>query len=204
MGVASILLAFSSSYPLSLLLMVPVGAGGITMAATANATIQLAVPDGLRGRVMSVYTTVFSASVPIGGIGVGALAAALGVPLTVAIGGVLTLGVGVWALVWYRRIVRHALAADPGDAPMRGMQPMRPTPPRRPGRTRRPGRSSTERRLPPARYRWPVSPPPRARVPRSSHRTRMRCSAPVGRRPAARRGADPAGGPRPPVPDRRD
>lgn len=116
MGVASILLAFSSSYPLSLLLMVPVGAGGITMAATANATIQLAVPDGLRGRVMSVYTTVFSASVPIGGIGVGALAAALGVPMTVAIGGVLTLGVGVWALVWYRRIVRRADPAAPADA----------------------------------------------------------------------------------------
>ena len=50
------------------LLMVPIGAGGIAMAATANATIQLAVPDGLRGRVMSVYTTVFSASMPIGGL----------------------------------------------------------------------------------------------------------------------------------------
>ncbi len=48
--------------------MVPVGAGGIVMAATGNATIQLAVPDGLRGRVMSVYTTVFSASMPIGGL----------------------------------------------------------------------------------------------------------------------------------------
>ena len=35
------------------------------MAATGNTMIQLAVPDHLRGRVMSVYTTVFSASVPI-------------------------------------------------------------------------------------------------------------------------------------------
>ena len=42
------------------------------MAATGNATIQLAVPDGLRGRVMSVYTTVFSASIPIGGLVMGA------------------------------------------------------------------------------------------------------------------------------------
>ncbi len=30
------------------------------MAATANTTMQLAVPDGLRGRVMSVYTTIFA------------------------------------------------------------------------------------------------------------------------------------------------
>jgi MFS family permease len=119
LGVASILLAISTSYPVSLVLMVFIGAGGITMAATANATIQLAVPDELRGRVMSVYTTVFSASVPIGGIGAGALASITGIPVTIAIGGVLTLATGVWALVWWRRIVRDAVrepVADPGTA----------------------------------------------------------------------------------------
>ena len=79
LGVASVLLSVSTSFPLSLALMIPIGAGGITMAATANATIQLAVPDGLRGRVMSVYTTVFAGSVPIGGIAAGALASAVGV-----------------------------------------------------------------------------------------------------------------------------
>ena len=85
------LLAMSTSFPLSLLLMVPIGAGGIAMAATANATIQLAVPDGLRGRVMSVYTTVFSASMPIGGLLMGALASTLGILEAIAIGGVLSL-----------------------------------------------------------------------------------------------------------------
>ncbi len=81
----------STSFPISLLLMVPIGAGGIAMAATANATIQLAVPDGLRGRVMSVYTTVFSASMPIGGLLMGALASSLGILEAIAIGGVLSL-----------------------------------------------------------------------------------------------------------------
>jgi alkylated DNA nucleotide flippase Atl1 len=104
LGIASVLLALSTSYPISLLLMAPIGAGGIAMAATANATIQLSVPDGLRGRVMSVYTTVFSASVPIGGIATGALASVVGIPLTVAIGGILSLAAGVAALVWWRRI----------------------------------------------------------------------------------------------------
>ncbi len=104
LGIASVGLAFSTAFPLSLALMIPIGAGGITMAATANATIQLSVPDGLRGRVMSVYTTVFSASIPIGGIAVGTLASVTGIPNTVAIGGLLSLAVGLGAYVWWRRI----------------------------------------------------------------------------------------------------
>jgi len=104
LGVASVLLALTTSFPLALALMIPIGAGGITMMATANATLQLAVPDGLRGRVMSVYTTVFAGSIPIGGLAVGALASMLGVPATVAIGGVLSLAVGLGAYAWWRRL----------------------------------------------------------------------------------------------------
>ena len=111
LGIATVALAASTSFPLSLLLMVPIGAGGIIMAATANATIQLAVPDGLRGRVMSVYTTVFSASMPIGGLLMGAVASTIGILQAVAIGGVLSLVCGVGALVWYRRIGARDLAA---------------------------------------------------------------------------------------------
>ncbi len=83
--------------------MVLIGFGSILMAATGNTTIQLAVPDHLRGRVMSVYTTVFSASVPIGGLAMGAIASAFGVPVAIAVGGVLTLLVGLGALAWGRR-----------------------------------------------------------------------------------------------------
>ena len=111
LGLASILLALSTSFPVSLLLMVPIGAGGIAMAATANATIQLAVPDGLRGRVMSVYTTVFSASMPIGGLLMGVLASSIGILEAIAIGGVLSLLSGLAALVWYRRIRSREAAA---------------------------------------------------------------------------------------------
>ncbi len=106
LGVASTLLALTTSLPVSLVLMVFVGGGGIAMAATANATIQLAVPDGLRGRVMSVYTTVFSASVPVGGIMMGALASIVGIPGTIAIGGLLSLAIGLAGVVWWRSIRR--------------------------------------------------------------------------------------------------
>jgi MFS family permease len=103
LGVATIALAVSRIFPISLGLMVVVGFGAILMAATGNTTIQLAVPDQLRGRVMSVYTTVFSASVPIGGIAFGALASNFGSSLAIGVGGVLTVIVGLGALAWGRR-----------------------------------------------------------------------------------------------------
>jgi MFS family permease len=103
LGAGEIALGASRSYPISLLLMVGVGFGGILMAATANTTMQLAVPDGLRGRVMSVYTTVFAGSTPIGGPVMGGLASFFGVAVSLAIGGVLSVFVGAGALVWIRR-----------------------------------------------------------------------------------------------------
>jgi hypothetical protein len=58
---------------------------------------------------MSVYTTAFSASIPIGGLISGALASAFGIQVTVAIGGALSLAVGAAALVWWRRIAPVAM-----------------------------------------------------------------------------------------------
>jgi MFS family permease len=103
LGIGEVALGLSGSYPVSLLLMVGVGFGGILMAATANTTMQLAVPDGLRGRVMSVYTTIFAGSTPIGGPLMGGLASAFGVAISLAIGGVLAVVVGFGSLVWIRR-----------------------------------------------------------------------------------------------------
>jgi len=103
LGFGEIGLGFSNAFALSLLLMTAVGFGGILMAATANTTIQLAVPDGLRGRVMSVYTTIFAGSTPIGGPVMGGLASAFGVAVSLAIGGVLAVIVGLGSLAFVRR-----------------------------------------------------------------------------------------------------
>ena len=103
LGVASVALAVARIFPVSLALMVVVGFGSILMAATGNTTIQLAVPDHLRGRVMSVYTTVFSASVPIGGLAMGAIASGFGTSAAIALGGVLSVAIGLGAIVWGRR-----------------------------------------------------------------------------------------------------
>jgi MFS family permease len=119
LGLGSIVLAVSTSYPLSLLAMFISGAGAIAMAVTANTTIQMAVPDQLRGRVMSVYTTVFAGSVPAGGLLMGYLASAWSVPAALMVGALVTLAIGIASAFWLRRIRRAQLAARSVPAPDR-------------------------------------------------------------------------------------
>jgi predicted MFS family arabinose efflux permease len=52
---------------------------GIILVAGANTTLQLAAPDELRGRVMSVYTLVWGGAFPIGAFVVGAISERWGV-----------------------------------------------------------------------------------------------------------------------------
>ena len=114
LGLSSVLLAVDTNFAIALGLMVLIGFGSILMAATGNTTIQLAVPDHLRGRVMSVYTTAFSFSVPVGGLAMGAVASTAGVAFAIALGGALSLLIGLAALAWGRR---RSLEVLPG-APM--------------------------------------------------------------------------------------
>lgn len=111
LGLASLGLAVSTSFPLSLVAMTIAGGGAIAMAVTANTTIQMAVPDHLRGRVMSVYTTIFAGSVPAGGLLMGWIASTWGVPMAFAVGGALTLAVGLGAWAWHERIRASEAAA---------------------------------------------------------------------------------------------
>ncbi len=104
LGLGGLLLAWSPSFPVALFAMLVAGGGGIAMAVTANTTIQTTVPDQLRGRVMSVYTTVFAGSVPAGGLLAGYVASRWGVAAAFAAGGLVTLGIGAGAWFWVMRI----------------------------------------------------------------------------------------------------
>jgi MFS family permease len=80
-----------------------VGAGyaSMLMINTINATVQANVADNLRGRVMSLYVTVFAGSAPLGGLFAGVVAEAFGTPLAFVAGAVLSVGVLVivaWGL----------------------------------------------------------------------------------------------------------
>jgi MFS family permease len=91
LGVGMLGLAVTAWLPLGLVLMFISGWGLIALAATTNTRIQLIVPDVLRGRVMSVYTTVFAGSAPFGGLISGSVATALGVSAALALAGVVAL-----------------------------------------------------------------------------------------------------------------
>ncbi len=121
LGAAQVALAATSSYGVAALLLFLAGAGGIAMAATANTTIQLAVPDGLRGRVMSIYATVFVGSTPVGGLFVGTLASVADIRTAVLVGGALGAAIAVGAGVWLRlRRPTGAVAAETREAPAAG------------------------------------------------------------------------------------
>jgi MFS family permease len=70
--------AVSHNIYLTLACLVGVGAAGSTFGTTANTSIQIAAPDELRGRVVSLYMLLFAGSTPIGGYLMGVLASTIG------------------------------------------------------------------------------------------------------------------------------
>lgn len=96
----------SLAVPLTALALFGAGFGAISMAATANASIQTTTPAALRGRVMSVYTTVFAGSTPIGGLATGAVVAALGATGALEVAGVLAMAAAAFAAYRWRATIR--------------------------------------------------------------------------------------------------
>jgi len=72
--------------PLSLVLLVSVGAGSMFVINLANILVQLHVTDELRGRVMGVYTLALFGTMPIGSLFFGGGAQITSEPITVAFG----------------------------------------------------------------------------------------------------------------------
>lgn len=96
-------LGFVRHEAIAVALLFAVGFSGIVCVASCNTALQLAAPDRLRGRVMSLYSLVFGGSFPVGAFLTGAMAEAWGVPRALAIAGATGL-VGLAAmLVWWRR-----------------------------------------------------------------------------------------------------
>jgi MFS family permease len=94
-----VLVGLSRWLPITLVLLVLMGAVGIIYTASSNTSLQLRSPGALRGRVMSFYFLLFAGTTPIGGFLVGVLTARIGVQSTIILmGGICLLGVALASL----------------------------------------------------------------------------------------------------------
>jgi MFS family permease len=85
------LVAFSqsTSFGLSMVLLMLAGLGMMAQGISTNMTLQASVADAMRGRVMAYYVMAFIGMVPISALASGWLSHEIGAPNTLAIGGVL-------------------------------------------------------------------------------------------------------------------
>jgi MFS family permease len=88
--------AMMRSLSLSLLVLVGVGCAFMITRIMANTLVQTLVPDKLRGRVLSIYTLGFFGIMPLSALLAGAMAEAIGEPITIILGALVSLGVAVW------------------------------------------------------------------------------------------------------------
>jgi MFS family permease len=110
-------------FPILILMAILAGLGFsmTTTSAMANTRIQAIAPDPLRGRVMSVYTTIFAGTGPFGALLAGGIANGIGTPGSLAICGAATVGsVALIAVIGHivGVPVMHAprsAALEPGD-----------------------------------------------------------------------------------------
>ena len=91
MPVALIFFGIFKTLPISLLMLVFLGWGFMSVVNTTNAMIQSWVPDELRGRIISVHVLIFMGCAPIGALLSGSMAETLGEPLTVLINAIILL-----------------------------------------------------------------------------------------------------------------
>ncbi|MEC4685340.1 MAG: MFS transporter [Nitrospirota bacterium] len=91
---ALVAFSLSRSYPLSIIILVTMGWAAVSFLATANSSIQENVRDGLRGRVMSVYSLVFLGMAPIGSAVIGYTADKIGTPQALTAAGTICLIAG--------------------------------------------------------------------------------------------------------------
>ncbi|MDZ4719285.1 MAG: MFS transporter [Roseiflexaceae bacterium] len=104
------LVALSTNFALSGILLIALGFAGIVFSTSANTLLQLTVPDALRGRVLSLYMLLFAGSTPIGGLLIGTLSNVIGVSATLVVcAGLCLLGIGA-ALVYRYRTQRLLLS----------------------------------------------------------------------------------------------
>ncbi|HEV2528318.1 MAG TPA: MFS transporter [Thermomicrobiales bacterium] len=124
LGGVEVALAVMSASVLPLALIIPVLiAAGYFMSSTsaaANTIVQSSTPDALRGRVMSVYMTVFTGTIPIGSLMTGWLAGHFSAPAAIGIGGAVAGVCAVVILIWREGLLGRGEPASDDEIPDEG------------------------------------------------------------------------------------
>jgi MFS family permease len=100
---AELLLAAANEELAAGLLLFLVGAGFTAWSANSNASVQLAAPDHLRGRVIGLYFYAFNGTGPFAGLLAGWLCARGGTDLAFAVAGVVGIAATLWAAAALRK-----------------------------------------------------------------------------------------------------
>jgi len=98
-GVSLVLFAFSRSFWLSVILLVPTGYALMVQMGSTNTLLQSMTPDHMRGRMMALYTMMFMGMAPFGALLAGGAAHRFGAPASVAASGLLC----IVAAIFYGR-----------------------------------------------------------------------------------------------------
>jgi len=96
--------AFVDWLPLSVVLLLGIGFGTILVLNLANAIVQTATPDHLRGRVMGAYTWIFFGFMPLGALWTGTAAEHLGEPDAIIINALLAMAVSLVVFLFIPRL----------------------------------------------------------------------------------------------------
>jgi MFS family permease len=108
-GVSELLLAPAGTLAMAVVCLFAAGLCFTVWSSNANSSLQLRVPDALRGRVLGLYFYAFLGLQPVGGLVAGWLAAAGGTALAFAVGGAVTLAATGFAFVRLGELPRWRL-----------------------------------------------------------------------------------------------
>lgn len=105
-GVATALFGLSTSFTVAFITLMLVGAGDAVSTVIRQTIRQVATPDNLRGRINAANMIFFMGGPQLGNFEAGIVAAALGTPFSIVIGGVAVVGV-VAAMAVKFPVLRH-------------------------------------------------------------------------------------------------
>jgi MFS family permease len=106
-GIGAVIFGTSRKFPLSMAALILVGAADSVSSIIRSTIRQQHTPDDLRGRMTSVNQIFFSGGPYLGDVKSGFLGGWIGVPVAVALGGVVCIGTTSWIAVRWSRLRKY-------------------------------------------------------------------------------------------------